>query len=267
MPAVAPEPASNSCAPDGVLPFQIRKKAIGKAGFGIELSVSIRDQIMGKLSSTLKAKYPRADIMVGSPYCYQRTSVLKGLFKRKTKAINRFSPSDAALFLIDAIDAFENRNYEEAIRRFNLLNEAYPDHPLTHLMLGRCLIELKRYEAAISEFYMHLKVVPNSVEATIYLGLAYYECDELALAQARFEEAMKLRASSYLAKENLIITKIAAGRFDDALTDLLALNKENPSDKSVVELLVLTLGKMGKWEAAKQYIHNNLGGAEVVTPA
>lgn len=201
--------------------------------------------------------------MVGSPYYYQRTSVLKDLFKRKTKAINRFSPSDAALFLIDAIDAFENRNYEEAIRRFNLLGEAYPNHPLAHLMLGRCFIELKRFESAINEFYKHLKVVPNSVEAMIYLGLAYYECGELALAQARFEEAMKLRVSSYLARENLVITKIASGQLEDALNDLLAMNKEDPADKNVVELLVLTFGKMGKWEAAKQYIQHNLGGPEV----
>ena len=188
--------------------------------------------------------------------------MLKNLFKKKTKTIDRLSAFNVEHFLLDAIEALESKDYEEAVKRFSLLAEAYPDHPLARLMLGRSHLEMKHFPQAIEEFYKYLNVVPNSVEAMIYLGLAYFECNEFALAQARFEEAVKLRASS-LAWENLLITKISAGRLDDALNDLIALNKDNPADKDVLELLVLTLGKMGKWEAAKQYIHHNAGGPEV----
>jgi tetratricopeptide (TPR) repeat protein len=190
--------------------------------------------------------------------------MLKDLFKKKARKSDVPLACDLEHFLVDAIEAFESHNYDEAIRRFRLLIEAHPDHPIAHLMLGRSLVELKRYQPAIEEFYKHLKVTPNSVEAMICLGLAYYECNEFALAQSRFEEAMKLRDSS-IARENLIITKISAGRLDDALNDLIALNKENPDDKNTIELLILTLGRMGKWEAAKQYIYHNLGGTQAAT--
>jgi tetratricopeptide (TPR) repeat protein len=157
-------------------------------------------------------------------------------------------------FLVDAIESFETHDYENAIRRFQLITKAYPDHSIGYLFLGRAFLERKQYERGIEALYEHLKVVPESVEAMIYLGLAYYECHEYDLAQHRFEEALKLRTSSLLAQENLVITKITAGRLDDALDDLTILQKEHPGDKLFVELLVLTLGRLGKWEAAKQLV-------------
>ena len=100
---------------------------------------------------------------------------------------------------MDAIESFESGNLKDAIDRFEIITKGYSDHPLAHLMLARCYIERKQYEKAIGSLYSHLKVVPNSVEAMVYLGLAYYECGELTLAQARFEEAMKLKQNSILA--------------------------------------------------------------------
>jgi Flp pilus assembly protein TadD len=170
--------------------------------------------------------------------------------------------------LVDAIEAFEDGNYGAAADSFELIIALYPDHPLGHLMLGRVYIELKNYDRAMSALFEHLKIVPKSVEAMIYLGLAYYQCNELKLAEARFEEAMKLRAESFLARENLVITKIAEGHLEGALDDLVKLSEERPEDQNIVELLVLTFGRLGKWETAKQYIHNKMAkGQPAVDPA
>jgi Flp pilus assembly protein TadD len=181
------------------------------------------------------------------------------LFKQKGPRKGRNDRKDVEHFLIDAIESFENRDYVEAIKRFQLIAKLYPDHPIAHLILGRAYIELKDFPRAIVALYDHLEVVPDSAEAMIYLGLAYFECNELGLAQARFEEAMKLKVNSVLARENLVITKISAGRLEEAMADLLQLRKERPGDQSLVELVVLALGKMGKWEAAKQYLQQNDG--------
>jgi tetratricopeptide (TPR) repeat protein len=156
-------------------------------------------------------------------------------------------------FLVDAIEAFEQGDFRKAIDRFELIVEAYPDHSLAYVLMGRAYIEEKKYEKAIEALYEHLKIVPHSVEAMIYLGIAYYEYHELNLAQSRFEEAMKLRSGSLLAKENLVITKISANHLDDALDDLIEIHKDHPNDKSISELLILTLGRLGHWNAAKQY--------------
>jgi tetratricopeptide (TPR) repeat protein len=172
------------------------------------------------------------------------------LHRRKTERGKR---DGIEHFLVDAIEAFEKHDYAEAIRKCQLITQAYPEHSLCYLLLGRAYIKEKEYERALEALHKHLAVVPKSVEAMIYLGLAYYESNDLSHAQARFEEAMKLRAESLFARESLVITKIAAGRLEDALDDLILLQKEHPRDRTISELLILTLGRLGKWEDAKQH--------------
>ena len=158
-------------------------------------------------------------------------------------------------YLVDSIYLFENGDYTAAGKQFQQITQAFPEHPLAHLMLGRTLIELKEYKAAIDSLSKHMQIVPNSVEAMIYLGLAYYECDETELAEEKFEQAMQFRENSMLARENLAITRIRSGELEEALDDLIALHEVEPSDTGIVELLVLTLGRLGRWQAAKQYVH------------
>lgn len=158
-------------------------------------------------------------------------------------------------YLIDAICEYENADYKEAAKHFKLITQAFPDHPLAFLFLARSYIELKLYENAIDALFCHLNVDPTSVEALIYLGLTYYECGEMEQATERYQQALSLRNESVLVRENLAITRLATGELNVALDDLVALHEERPDDLNIVELLVLTLGKLGKWEAAKQYVN------------
>lgn len=164
-------------------------------------------------------------------------------------------------YLVDAIDSFENGDYEDAAKNFMLIAKAYPEHPMAHIFLARAYIELTQYENAINALFAHLKVNPNSVEALIYLGLTYYECGEIEQTQERYEQALELRKDYQMVRENLAITHVASGELTEALEELVNLHQECPDDPNILELLVLTLGKLGKWEAAKRYVNkmNNTG--------
>jgi len=163
---------------------------------------------------------------------------------------------ELVMYLVDAMLAFENGQFDEAARLLRLITMVNPEHPLAHLMLGRCLIELADWKRAIESLFDHLRIEPNSVECLIHLGLAYYECGRLEMAIERFEQALEIRENSVLARENLAITKLSAGELQEALDDFVTLHRLKPLDSTITELLVLTLGKLGSWEAAKQYVHS-----------
>lgn len=177
---------------------------------------------------------------------------------------NRAKKEDRELedFLVDAIDYYEQGKYYEASKQFSLIANAFPEHPLVHLMLARSYLELKKYEQSIWSLLNHLRVIPDSVEARLYLGLAYYECGELERAQDRFQEALELKKDSLLVKENMAIIQIDKGELEEALFELENLHRERPNDSNIIQLIVLTLGRLGKWEIAKQYA-NKLEGHSV----
>jgi len=184
---------------------------------------------------------------------YPVVTMFKNIFKGfgHKKAENR----SLEVFLVDAIDMFENGNFDEAIKNFSLIAKAFPEHPIVHIFLARAYIEMNQYEEAINSLFEHLKIVPNSVEALIYLGLTYYECGEIEQAQERYEQALELRKDYQMVRENLAITHVASGELTEALDELVNLHQESPNDLNILELLVLTLGKLGKWEAAKRYVN------------
>jgi len=188
----------------------------------------------------------------------------KKIFGRRSKKLNEPGSRSLEYYLVDAIFAFENEEYKLAAKQFGLIAEAFPEHPLANLMLGRSLLELGEYEHALSALFNHINVVPGSVEGLIYLGIAYYECGEMERAEERFEQALQLRSESIMVMENLAITHISAGNLEEALNELVGLHEQARNDPGIVELIVLTLGKLGRWEAAAQYVHEmNKPGAPV----
>ena len=171
------------------------------------------------------------------------------IFKRNQKEEGQ----GIEVYLLDAFESFENGNYEEASQRFGVISGAFPEHPIAHLMLGRCYVELNVYSQAIMAFLQHLRIYPDSTEALIYLGLTYYECGEYQRAEERFEEALALGRDSELIRENLAVVRLEAGEIEAAIDDLVALHNKHPNDKQILETLILAFGRGGKWDAAKQY--------------
>ena|SRR3990172_3753297 len=183
--------------------------------------------------------------------------MFKNLFKKKKveeePRPKRKSKLEVESYFFDAIEAFENRQFDEAAVMFNVIILAYPDHPLAYLFLGRTYILKKDYSSAIDALFTHLKIQPQSVEAMIYLGLAYYECSNYDRANERFEQALQIRSEGKLARENLAVSLIENSQYEEALIELKILHDQEPNNVSVVELLVLTLGKLKRWDEAKEF--------------
>jgi len=177
------------------------------------------------------------------------------LFKKKPEQKPKQKYRGIEDYLLDAFEAFEAGNFWEAAQQFEAISLVEANHPFANLMIGRSLIELGEYEKAINALFNQLKIDPNSVEALIYLGLTYYECGEFEQAMERYEQAFQIRRTSLLVRENMAIARMTAGELDKALDDLVALHEEKPEDPGITELLVLALGKLGKWEAAKRYVY------------
>ncbi len=177
---------------------------------------------------------------------------LAKILKNTKKGVDT-EEKDSALLLVDGFVAFESGRYEDAAELFHAIIETEENHPIAWLMLGRSLIELKQYPEAIEALARHMDIAPTSVEGLIHLGLAYYDMDEHEDAIECFEEATRLKKDSILARENLAIAHIETGDLDDAIEELIALHEEDPTDREIVELIILTFGKLGKWEVAKQY--------------
>lgn len=166
---------------------------------------------------------------------------------------DRRKDRNLALELVEAIDLFENGQFRDAAEGFGHILGADHEHPIAHLMFGRALIEMEEYEFALKALERHLQLVPDCVEALIYMGLACYELKRYDGAIDYFEKAHELKKDSVMATENLAIAQIAINDLSDALDELIELHEENPKDTEIIELIVLTLGKQGAWEDAKQW--------------
>ncbi len=181
-------------------------------------------------------------------------------FKKEEKQRN---PGKPEALLIDAIAAFENGDFDTAADIFIQIANNNQEHPLAHLLLARSFIQLGDTELAVEALRNHLEVDPESCEGFIYLGLALFDLEQTDGAEEAFEAAIKLKSNSVLARENLAIAKIEGGDLNEALDELLELHEANPSDNTLSELVILALGKLGRWDAAKRYASYTIQMAQV----
>ena len=175
----------------------------------------------------------------------------------KEKFVNKkISEADDSMALFDAIAAFEDGNYAEAESMFSNMIRSDKKHPLAYIMVARTLILQKKNAQALDYLFHHLNYVDSkSIEALTYMGLVYYELEDTKSALKFFELAYTYREENLLIKENLAIANLELGKLDEALEFLSDLYDEFPQDRVIGELLVNTLGRLGKWEPAGNIIH------------
>ncbi len=124
----------------------------------------------------------------------------KGFFSVATCVILIGAPSslsakvDTAAYKSDfeaAVKIFNSSGFEKAYEAFYKLYEIKPDDPRVNFYLGRCALELKKYDEAISAFERVLIVEPTHTRSRLEIARAYFEQKEFAMAESEFDEALK----------------------------------------------------------------------------
>ena len=75
----------------------------------------------------------------------------------------------------EAVNIFNNKDYEEAYKRFLRLFDVRPDDSRINFYLGLSAFETKRYDEALAAFERVLIVEPNHVRSRLEMGRVYFE--------------------------------------------------------------------------------------------
>lgn len=139
---------------------------------------------------------------------------LAKLFDGQTldKAVeNPVSPESFDREFLYALEAFKNKNFDQAMQRAQRLHERYPD-----------------------------KVQPLNLMAGIYLSIAKWD-----LAKIEFEKVLKLQPNEPTAARNLAKVEATEGQLESARRRLRALLEEYPQDMEANLLLAEIENRIG----------------------
>lgn len=91
----------------------------------------------------------------------------------------------------EAISIFNNKDYEEAYKRFSVLFDEKPDDSRVNFYLGLSAFETKRYDEALAAFERVLIVEPNHIRSRLEMGRVYFEEKEFNAAETEFRTALE----------------------------------------------------------------------------
>lgn len=131
-----------------------------------------------------------------------------------------------------------------------------PMNPRAHANLGRALLIEKKYEAAIKELSLSIRLDPKFDQAYNVrenLGNCYYETGRFQEAEREFKEELKLKKDSVRAYDALGEIAFIQGRYADAVSaykGLLESGGGNPATEYNLGVSYLMLGRFREAEDA-----------------
>jgi tetratricopeptide (TPR) repeat protein len=115
-----------------------------------------------------------------------------------------------------------------------------------------------RTTIAINEFTRALMLQPQYPQALNDLGMLYLKLNRLEEAAAAFTQAVSLNSSFHLPRLNLGLVRNRQGRYDEAVTLLNALVKDQPSLGQARTLLAEGLIVSKQWDEAESHLREGL---------
>ncbi len=167
-------------------------------------------------------------------------------------ALNAYS-AEAEMIVGEALD--EKGDDAGAIDQFRAATKANPQEPNVHFGLGYLLWKQHHFDEAAKEFQAELGNDPTHLQARAYLGDCYVELNDFERAQPELEHAAAAGSSSGSASamvhRDLGVVYAAAGRNDEAASELLKAIALDPKDVSPHWRLGKLYQSMGKKDEAK----------------
>jgi tetratricopeptide (TPR) repeat protein len=128
------------------------------------------------------------------------------------------------------------------------------DNVIQHARKGEMLNSQQRYDEALEEFKIALRLNPySSLSASLYnnLGVSFMQLRNYPLALSSFQRAIRIQPHFELYYKNLIQTYQESGALSAAKTALIRILELNPKDAEAWYLLGLAYERTGDLKEAK----------------
>jgi len=162
-----------------------------------------------------------------------------------------------------AQQAQRDGDFAAAIREFSILARLLPEVAEVHSNLGVAYYFHKQRREALAAFEKALRLKPDLVSALIFSGIANYELSKPAQATRLLERAVELSPADPLAQTWLAHSYAAQARFQEAADHFLIASQRSPNDVDIWYGLGQVYLELGR-QAVKQLNEIAPNGARVL---
>ncbi|MBX9685210.1 MAG: tetratricopeptide repeat protein [Candidatus Obscuribacterales bacterium] len=164
-----------------------------------------------------------------------------------------YSADDSAKKLEQAGKLIDSGKAKPASVLLRQVIRSNPNSAEAHLQLGAALaalVEDDKYDEAISEEELAIKLDPKSSSARRILGMIYANQKKFDEAISMLNEACKLKPSSFAAHRDLATTYLAAGKLDDGIAAFKKAIELKPDNVAVHSKLAVVYSKKNDYANA-----------------
>lgn len=112
-------------------------------------------------------------------------------YELSNEVLQNLAPADPVQAALEtASRAHVNGELDEAIKQYQAILQAHPEHINTNQQYGLCLVDAKRWDEAITQLQRVLQLNPDNAEAMNSIGCAYLEKLDTEQAMHWFDQAI-----------------------------------------------------------------------------
>ncbi len=150
---------------------------------------------------------------------------------------------------------FKQQRFDEAIKEYTMALKLNPNYAEAHNNLGVAYREKGEINKAIGHYEIAIKLNPDYDSVYNNLGVLYFEIEEIDKAIEHYQTALKLKPEDPDVYTNLGNAYSAQGKFDEAIREYLIALKLKPDYPEPHYNLAFTYSKHGRFdEAIKEYM-------------
>jgi tetratricopeptide (TPR) repeat protein len=167
--------------------------------------------------------------------------------------INQIDPNSVVAHEVAGEIDESMHNYDGALVEYKKAIDLAPNQPEPHIHMANAFWSIAKWESAKSEFEAGLVHDPNNCMAHWKLGNAILEANgDASEALSHLNKAVTLCPDLMQARVDRARALIKDGKHADAMTDLIAAEKESPDEPSIHFLLASVYRAQGNTAAAQE---------------
>lgn len=211
---------------------------------GIYKNLNQYDKAIKDISKAISINPNNAEYYENRAYYYSEMGENDLAIEDYNSAIDlKFTPKeDYSLFLFRAQSFEDNKEYQRAIKDYDIVIKHIPEEIEAYIGKGICLDRLEKYEEAIETFDQGIKIDDTDSALFVNKGNAFFSLQKHEKALLNYQKAIELDNNNYYAYYNRGRLYYDLKKVDEAFIDL---NKALELDPSTEEsYLFLFLGDL-----------------------